>query len=377
MGSWKILQLSILGLLFTACVEPEAEDLSFPFRAEILASDRGYYELQTVQFETLIDIRSVSGSLGRVEAGATLDVSSDIDEIIKSEQPDDIYADRGSGLKIDFYTDGGVAIPENFVSMEVLGLYYSYEKTVLFWQSNLGLDLSSSGYPSLYYNPKIRDQTGGSSTEVTLALNAAYLSGVKDFWFFKTSPQEKVPVKMNFGVIAHEFGHYIFDLYFADFDPSAYVTSSFSDDYFLSGLNEGLADFFSYMVTGSVQEYAASLDELDQQRRLPVAWTNSTLNSSACVGGFYCNGSVLASALYEIANTAEFDPVQLGSIILEALPAFRSYWEENQGTGSVTLFQFVNQMTELMSADQTQVACPIFAKWFDDDLSRVQLTCLD
>ena len=373
---WLLFEVLAASLLIS-CVDPEVDDLSFPFRAEILASDSGFYQLQVVQFETLLDVASVSGSLGRVEAGATLDISSDIDEIIKSTNPNAIYSDRGAGLKIDYYTDNGVIIPENFSSMEVLGLYYSYEKTVRFWQENFNLDLAVSGFPSLYYNPKLQDRSQGSSTEVTLALNAAYLSGVKDFWFFKTSPQEKVPVKMNFGVIAHEFGHYIFDLYFADFDPRAYDTTTYTNEYFLSALNEGLADYFSFMVTGSVAEFGASLDELEEQRRLPVAWTSATLNDSNCTGGFYCNGSLLASALYEISATASFTSLSLGTMVLETLSDFRSYWDSNRNVSSISLVDFINQLAVKMNEEELQVACPIFAKWFDDDFSRVQLECLN
>ena len=54
---------------------------------------------------------------------------------------------------------------------------------------------------------------------------------------------------MNYGVVAQEFGHYIFDRFFANFNPLVYETDIYSNSYKLSAINEGLADFLSYLTT--------------------------------------------------------------------------------------------------------------------------------
>jgi hypothetical protein len=361
-------------LAMASCRYPDNE-ITQPITARIVTSDNGVYRLQDVTFESLEDLEQVSGRVGALEGGAALNLASDIGEIIKSDSPEQIYQKRGEAVELDYYIRDGVVYPKNFKSMEMLGLYYVYEKTVAYWQDTMNVSLDDLGYPSLYYNPSLKSSEDGQTTEVTLALNAAYLSGVKDFWFFQTSELEKVPVKMNFGVIAHEFGHFIFDRYFADFDPGAYDSSSPINRDELSGINEGLADFFSYLVTGSVNEYSASLAELGRYRTLPVSWTLATLDESGCVGGFYCKGSILASALYEISQTATGGKVRVANLILEALPLFYQDWVAYQDRFEFGYHLFINRFLEVSSAAERDGFCTIFGTWFDLSSFTGKLTC--
>jgi hypothetical protein len=205
-------------------------------------------------------------------------------------------------------------------------------------------------------------------------MNAAYLPGVRDFWFFKTASREHVPVKMNFGVVAHEFGHFIFDYHFAEFDRSIYETKLGINDNFLSGLNEGLSDYFSYAVTQSVSEFGASLPELDQERRLPVSWTLRSSLDGSCKGSFYCQGSVLASALYEIAQLPGQDSLLVAQRAFAALPDFRESWKERRNTELMDYSALLNAILLQAPADE-EAYCTVFKKWFDTDNVRLNLAC--
>jgi len=369
-GSLSLLILSFL----VSCAYPE-DDASWPIRAEIVASENGVYQLREVAFQTLTNLQHMRGTIGALQGGASLNVLADIAEIIKSDKPDDIYQERGKPVNLDFLTRDGLVIPKNFKSMEMLGLYYAYERTILYWRDVMGIDFEQNGYPSIYYNPSFTASEQGQKTEVVLALNAAYLSGAKDFWFFKTSRREKIPVKMNYGVVAHEFGHYIFDKFFAEFDSLFYESDFELNSSQLSGINEGISDFLSFLVTESVDEFAASLDELGNFRRMPVAWRLNTLEDSGCEGGFYCKGSLLASALHEIATTTSSSPLEVGEVVLAALPLFRDDWIIHRNTVLFDYDRLLNRLIEVASPSRKDDYCRIFLEWFNTDFFVRRLQC--
>lgn len=360
--------------ILASCAAPE-EPVTYPIRAEIVASDNGDYRLQEVTFKTLTDVRKMKGSIATLLGGASLNVNINTEEIIRSDDASKIYREPGNAVNLDYFVRDGLVIPKNFKSMEMLGLYYAYERTLLFWQDKVGIDFQTEGYPSVYYNPSFSSAKKGQRTEVVLTLNAAYLSGAKDFWFFKTSRREKIPVKMNFGVVAHEFGHFIFDRYFAEFDASFYKTDREANHIKLSGMNEGLADFFSYMVTGSVDEFAASLEDLGKFRKMPVPWRLSTLERSGCEGGFYCKGSILASALHEIANSSDESAWEVGQAVLAALPLLRKDWQEQRNSHLFDYDRLLNRILEVIAAEKRPLYCTVFLEWFDTAYFMENLAC--
>ena len=95
----------------------------------------------------------------------------------------------------------------------MLGTYYTYENVIAYWRQNLGLDLSDFGKLRLFHAPRIKAESQGIS--ITQKLNAAFFPGPRDFLLFRTSSYESIPLNINFGVMAHEFGHAIFDYKFA------------------------------------------------------------------------------------------------------------------------------------------------------------------
>jgi hypothetical protein len=359
--------------LLSACAEPQGKP-AFPFRALIVASDAGQYRAKEVTFETLDDLDHMSGRIGYLRGNASLNVDEDPSEIIASADPDSIYTDRGHKVKTDYLVEDGVVVPQNFQTMEMLGLYYNVERTIRYWETNLDLPLDEIGYPSLFYNPKLSSNEGGIVKEVSAVMNAAYLSGVRDLWFFKTSPQERIPVKMNFGVVAHEFGHFVFDYRFANLDTTTYETSSLNNQRLLSGINEGLADFFAYMVTGSPREYAASLPELAVERSLPVGWTYNTLPNADCNGGFYCEGSILASMLYEIVQSPGQSAEKVGKVVYDSLPLFRTTWLQLRNKEILDSSSFLRALIETAGADKA-IYCATAVKWYDSEALQRRLSC--
>ncbi len=360
-------------ILCASCGEPQ-DNPSRPFVARLISSEGGEYALRQVTFSTLEDIATVSGTYGQLRGSASLSVDSNASEVIASADPDSIYSHRGGSVQTDYQIKSGVIIPRNFQTMEMLSLYYNIERIAQFWTDNMGIDFQAIGFPGLFYNPKLSSEVGGVTQEVEAVMNAAYLPGVRDMWFFRTSPRENIPVKMNFAVVAHEFGHFIFDYRFANFDPKTYQPLLQSNERFLSGLNEGLADFFAYLVTRSPREFAKSLTKLDVERSLPVAWTYSSIKESGCKGGFYCEGSLLASALYEISQEPGVTAVSVGRMVYQALPIFRTAWISRQATETFDYADFLAILIK-NSEDKRALYCTVFRKWFDVESLRVKLPC--
>jgi hypothetical protein len=363
----------IAPLLGSGCIAP-AEKPEYPIVARILSSIDGRYQLGEVTIQTLTDVDHMIGKVGAIKGQAALNVDADVAEIMASTDPDAVYSDRGRTVETDYLVKDGVVIPQNFQTMEMLGLYSVYERTVSFWETNFDIPFDDVGFPSVYYNPRLRREKDGEQVEISTTMNAAYLPGVRDFWFFKTASREHVPVKMNFGVVAHEFGHFIFDYHFAEFDRTIYNTKLGLNENFLSGVNEGLSDYFSYAVTESVTEFGASLPELDQERRLPVSWTLRTSLNGVCKGSFYCQGSVLASALYEIAQLPGQSPLLVATHAFNALPAFRETWKERRDSDLMDYSALLNAILLEVPADKTAY-CTVFKKWFDTDNVRLNLAC--
>ncbi len=336
-----------------------------PFRARLLISTDSGYRLQTATFSTLTDVDSVSGTVAKLIGGASIDVEAEIDEIINPSTAGDLYIDPGHAPRINYVIKNGVIYPRNYASLEMLNVYYQYETSILFWRDHLDLDLADFGKLRLLYAPTIGVDRPEASIAQTPKINAAFFPGPRDFLFFKTSRLEEVPINLNLAVVAHEFGHAIVDYKFAKKDPSVYFDASETADVELRGINEGISDFFAYMVTQREDEFQQSLSKLMADRTLPVAWTYSTLSDSGCGGGPYCKGSILASALFEITSSTNKTAVEVGRIVYEALVPFRDEWDSNKLSDEFDYHLFIKHIVSGFETSEQAGVCEVFERWFD------------
>ena len=333
-----------------------------PYRARIIASVGGNYVAKVVDYTYLNDVAHMRGSIGEIKGHAKVNLNADYDDVVATGNTDQLYKTVGNSVELNFHLESNVIIPNDMASMEMLGLYYGYEQTISFWQKEFDLDLDVSGKPVLHFNPELAYTSSQEKTVGTQKMNAAFFSTAGDFLFYKTSDQEEIPIKMNYGIIAHEFGHYVFHLRFANNDDSVYKLANGKTTE-IDGINEGVADFLSYVVTGSVNEFEKSLPALGEQRSMPVSWTYSSLMLASCYGSYYCKGSILASALHEAAQTLGGVPV--AQLIWDALPYFKEDWRNYGATPGFDYDYFLNRIVEQGSASQKSTLCASFKKWFD------------
>lgn len=378
-----------LGLLLNAC--GSSDGLTTPLRARIITSTENGYAFRDVSFQTLQNLRKMEGELAVLRGDAALNLNSEIGEVVKSSNPDALYSSIGQSVNLDYTVEEGVAIPRNFQSMAMLAIYYDYERVFLFWRDNLGLDLQDFGKLRLFMNPRIEANQDNTTVTGVIKVNAAFLPGPRDFWFFKTSPLEAIPINMNFGVLAHEFGHAIFDLAFAKKDAGFYEVGGESGlnsadlaelEFKLSALNEGLSDFFSWMVTGKLSEFGESLAILGKERVMPVAWTLSQLEETSntkivCNGGFYCYGSVFASALYEIASIEGASPVAVGKAVFAALSDLREDWTAAKSGVEFGYHTIINRIYPHLDPTIASKSCTLLRKWFDANSVKEKIECTE
>lgn len=364
---------SIVAIVSSGC--GKRESAKSPFEAQIVASENGEYKIRNVKFRYLENIDNLNGPVTQIIGHAALNADAGIEEFIEPGAHDSIYLDRGREIALDYTLNGNVVIPRNFDSMAMLAMYYNYERTIGYWIDSGAFTLDDFGKLRLYYAPRIRSEGKEGSLEGSIKINAAFLPGPRDFFFFKTSRVEELPINMNFGVMAHEFGHALFDYKFANKDAAVYQTTNTEAENQLRGINEGLADLFSIAVTGHQSEIGESLASIRDERLLPVSWTYSTLNTSNCNGGVYCKGSILASALYEISQLPGQSIDGVARMAFDSLDEFRDDWDENGQSPAFNYHYIINRILFAAGDANNAAFCGVFKKWFDLDIVRSKLNC--
>ena len=90
-----------------------------------------------------------------------------------------------------------------------------------------------------------------------------------------------------------------------------------------------------------------------------------------CGSSFYCDGSVLNSALYEAGESLGMEDV--GRYILAALPTLRSLWLENREANFV-MSDFLNAIIDQTADVDKATMCSSFTKWFDQSTGVLNCT---
>jgi len=360
--------------LLHACSEDNG-DLRKPYEARIVAFTPDGYRLQTVSIASLENPDNLGNTLVDFLGNAALDGEAEIDEIIDPSKKDSIYIDKGQPIRLDYQGRNGVIHPRNFDSMALLSLLYNYEKTMTFWQEQMDLSFDDFGKLRLFYAPRIKVRGRMGTIENTSKVNAAFLPGPRDLLFFRTARIEEIPINMNLGVLAHEFSHAIFDYRFADKDATVYMLGSERNQDELRGINEGIADYFSYIVTNRVEDFGDSLSVLGKYRTLPVAWSYSELSGSDCPESPYCKGSILASALFDIAAADGQSPVDVAKIVYDALPLLRTSWLEHANDIDFDYHYLIKHIISLAPAEAKNTYCESFKRWFDVSTVSTRIGC--
>lgn len=228
---------------------------------------------------------------------------------------------RGRVADLRYRLEEGVAVPSDIDSLTMLSVYYQFDYIADLLKTLTGISIeevvSRHGKIDVLYHPEFVQNDSSKSSK----RNAAFYPTFYQFLIMAPSEIERVPVGVNLQVLAHEFGHLVFDHVLASPDKvQGYNIDLFQLEYPIMGLNEGFADFFSYVVTGSTNVLGASLKDFPnevKERNFSSTTFKYDNYPHSCKGTFYCIGTVFAKALFRAERS-----VNVGERTLEKRAQF-------------------------------------------------------
>ena len=298
---------------------PSAPD-SGPYKALVVAfksvdaNGRGRFGLEERTFNTLTNLDDLDGTYAKISRGGVLKISEVNGSIVEADS-----FSGGESPSLRYNLDGGTVIAADYSTLAMLSGYYQLDWIYSNVSDVWGIDPKDlaaklpGGKHTVLFEPEIKITTSGANASAGIKLNAAFSPQDKKFLLFQRSPVENVPLAGNLQVLSHEFGHFIFDFTF--FNSVYDKDNLYQEIYAMRGLNEGFADFSSWLFTNCADVLRGSLDIPDyaderfftkntftwdqvvQQDLGLVAKPSSHLET--CTGSFYCIGTLLARSLYQ------------------------------------------------------------------------------
>lgn len=299
----------VLANILSGCGEHKFS-MSQPYKAVVLAftgadaNGKAEFALTEKAFRTLTNFNELDGTYLSMRRGGKLTIKDVNGSIVSSEN-----FVGGESPELRYKVKGGAAIALDYSTLAMLSAYYQLDEIYSTLEEKVGIspaDVQANlpdGKHTMLFEPEIQMSGQGTDISAGIKLNAAFSPADKKFLLFQRSPIESVPLAANFQVLTHEFGHFIFDysFYAGKFDSK----SRWNDEWALSGLNEGFADFISWTFTDTSDILSASIDIpsiADERNFAKTTFVFQDLASSdpeACKGDFYCVGSLFARSLYE------------------------------------------------------------------------------
>jgi len=292
----------------TACGnEPET---TLPVKAQVVtwlafdqASETPTFGVREETLTGLTDFDGLTGAHVRILRGG---------ELVAREVAGSVVLDgrfsKGQPPSLRYVLHDGVVVPRDYSSFAMLSAYHAFEQSFAGVQRVLEVGISDLGGKApidVFFEPEIR-VIGKTSGTITQKFNAFFVPGAHQFGLARRSVLERTPLAADQMVISHEIGHLIFDRFFYQNKPakcgSEGVPLPARDriglEYAISGINEGMADFVSFAVTGST-DVLASQPEVDAQRSLTKNVYDFTMVNRDCDKSFYCVGTVFARSLFQ------------------------------------------------------------------------------
>lgn len=266
-----------------------------------------HYLLSDVFFYYLTNLETLDGNFFKLYRGGSLQQDQNL-LIIKNNKD----------LKLNYKIIDGVVVAKDYATLAMLSAYYQFD----FISSNLkkisNIDMqdivNKYGKIEIFFEPKLSQDEGGLVLTQFPKENAAYLPYFHKFILFSRSKLENVPLSMNLQVIAHEFGHSIWE--FTLNHGESLVCDRLGVEYAINGLNEGFADFFSYTLTGSSNILYSSLNNVllsDMRNFSIISFDYDQINDplsfvhKICEQNYYCLGTLFANALFQTQKILGYD----------------------------------------------------------------------
>ncbi|HLL53212.1 MAG TPA: hypothetical protein VK447_06695 [Myxococcaceae bacterium] len=293
----------------------------------MMLSPKGVYEPKRAALGSLTNVSAFSGSVATLVGGSRIIIDPGDPALaaapnLTDEQLANVFVKaKGIPPRGSYVENNGVLWPADFHTWNMATTYYNFEKAFEYFQA-IGLKTEEVGTSTVYYFPYyVALELGTNPIED----NALFFSPIRAFAVLPFNRLQTVPLSMNYGVIAHEYSHRVFNLrtYQGKSIPEPIVRwAGFTVSpgvNLLKSMDEGLADWNAYGAT-CISEYGcnprflgASLSQTETDLRdlskpdkcLTAAMKKNIDQLSASdfsrQGFEYRVGTVLASALYHAA----------------------------------------------------------------------------
>lgn len=377
----SILQLSVLslGCFFLLAIQSCSSGSSggrvgFPIRADVVTFDSsklsGPSDLPTFRygpqdFALLTNLDRLSGPAFRMLLGGNLQIFESAGSVITSRE--------FSGYQLPelrYRVVDGVVKPLDSLSLSMLSASYQFDSLIQNIERLTGekIDQFFGGQDGIriLFHPSIAISESDVQIKKFEKENAAYIAGTRQFALFLPAEEERVPMNINPQVISHEFGHLIFEKSFFNGNFQRCTSGELHEEklfpgrleleYVVRGINEGFADFVSFVWTGSANVLGSSLGEGKMPRERDFASSNlqyddySIGEGQVCQGRFYCIGTLWAKTLFDVYRARGLDPANRDARFLFLRDAVKLM----QKTGESLR---VSQGERLPVADQLTSSC--------------------
>jgi hypothetical protein len=279
----------------------------------------GKYRLTSVELTTLHDLPHLSGDAGRFLSGQSVRFDPDHFESVEVRSP-------GTPFQLGYFVKGGVVWGERWEDLAAVTSYAHFERAHRFFHDRLGLAPAVPGALGVAFFPEVTRAPQGGVPEVLLD-NAAFFSPLQSFWVLRFRDLHDVPLGMNPGIVAHEYGHAVMNhLAFAGAKVPAFRTA-WTDARALNtlySLDEAFSDAFGSEVTGDPDYLEPSLTAIASSRRLDVFHCYSTED-------VLVPGASVPLDDYLDTPPGQYSPYQLGTVIAGAIWSAAAQLEKGGG----------------------------------------------
>jgi hypothetical protein len=295
-----------------------------PYRAlvvDLVAVDpdtgAGSFEVAPRELATLTDLEALDGAHLRMFRGGAIQIRQIGPTVAGSG------LDHGDPPDLRFGVRDGTVTALDYPTLAMLSAYHAYERLFGELPRVLGVSIeqldSEGAQLTAFFEPAIDVETTGVAVSVAIKGNAFYV-GHRRWGLAQPAQYERVPLVTDLRVLAHEFGHFVFERQVHAGQPPVCMPDAAGNadplfpgrldaEYAINGLNEGFADFLSFAVTGGINPVAdLALGIPDRSLRSAFVWDD--LAAGACDQGYYCIGTLFARSLFEAMPALGLSPTQ-------------------------------------------------------------------
>jgi hypothetical protein len=329
------------------------EDASGTVMAYVFAREPldGTYALRREPVENLESLRELRGR----------DVDFRMESELNQVRLDgELTLVRGRPFALEYSREAdGTVVAGDLHSLYALSLYRNLDRTASLLRAHGHVPLKRL---DLFYFPRFDNILTGDGRGL-FTDNAAYLSLAPGFIIVPSFMLGDLPMPLNEGIMAHEYGHAVVHQELFGDAPSAPNLEEWPETHrHLGAMHEGVADLIALIVTGDPDFFAPTTRDVDRNLSEPRDYTEqdlSDLEGGTDDYGPHAHGSIMARAVYELwpkDAQGRIPPTERARLLDATLGALRALRFEQD---TFTLASFPDALVARMSLEERTNACAV------------------